>query len=463
MEAHAMNSITQIHQDEELLSKKMQVFFRRYQVSRILCAANAYKLRGVPVLSIFLLVFRIVFQQRSVYTQMHLQRTAMPFGKDTFYRFMNSCRIHWRRFTTELAAAIIHATLAPLTQADRINVLILDDSIYHRPRSKKVELLARLYDHAKKEFSYGFRMLTLCWSDGNTLLPVSHTLLSTENTKNRLREASRKVDARSNGGKQRKLAQQKATEVMLQLLQEAKAADIPARHVLFDTWFCSPASLLKIHGLGYDVVAMAKKTEKIHYLHQGCLQDMKAIYKQHRKRRGRSKYLLSVQAAVVKGEESLPVRLVFVRNRNHRKDWLVLVTTDMSLTAEEVIRIYGKRWGIEVFFKVCKSFLRWEKDCRSLSYDAMTAHVSIVFTRYMFLAVEQRECKDARSLGELFYLSVDELPDVCFVEAMRLLLLLFVERIQEKPMLDEGEIHEQLQGFLKELPVLLSQKLRKCA
>ena len=131
--------------------------------------------------------------------------------------------------------------------------------------------------------------------------------------------------------------------------------------------------------------------------------------------------------------------------------------------AEEVIRIYGKRWGIEVFFKVCKSFLRLEKDCRSLSYDAMTSHVSIVFTRYMFLAVEQRECKDARSLGELFYLSVDELPDVCFVEAMRLLLLLFVERLQEKPMLDEGEIHEQLQGFLKELPVLLSQKLRKCA
>ena len=322
----------------------MQVFFRRYQVSRILRAANAYKLRGVPVLSIFLLVFRMVFQQRSVYTQMHLQRTAMPFGKDTFYRFMNSCRIHWRRFTTELAAAIIHATLAPLTQADRINVLILDDSIYHRARSKKVELLARLYDHAKKEFSYGFRMLTLCWSDGNTLLPVSHTLLSTENTKNRL-----------------------------------------------------------------------------------------------------------------------PVRLVFVRNRNHRKDWLVLVTTGMSLTAEEVIRIYGKRWGIEVFFKVCKSFLRLEKDCRSLSYDAMTAHVSIVFTRYMFLAVEQRECKDARSLGELFYLSVDELADVCFVEAMRLLLLLFVERLQEKPMLDEGEIQGQLQGFLKELPVLLSQKLRKCA
>ena len=177
----------------------------------------------------------------------------------------------------------------------------------------------------RTSFAASLSLASSCWSDGNTLLPVSHTLLFTENTKNRLREAPRKVDARSNGGKQRKLAQQKATEVMLQLLQEAKAADIPARHVLFDTWFCSPASLLKIHGLGYDVVAMAKKTEKIHYLHQGCLQD------------------------------------------------------------------------------------------------------------------------------------------VCFVEAMCLLLLLFVERLQEKPMLDEGEIQGQLQGFLKELPVLLSQKLRKCA
>ena len=107
-----MNSITQNHQDEELLSKKMQIFFRRYQVGRILRAANAYKLRGVPVLSIFLLVFRMVFQQRSVYTQMHLQSAAMSFGKDTFYRFMNSCRIHWRRVTTELAAAIITATEA---------------------------------------------------------------------------------------------------------------------------------------------------------------------------------------------------------------------------------------------------------------------------------------------------------------------------------------------------------------
>ena len=46
MEAHAMNSITQNHQDEELLSKKMQVFFRRYQVSRMSLHEEITQLRA---------------------------------------------------------------------------------------------------------------------------------------------------------------------------------------------------------------------------------------------------------------------------------------------------------------------------------------------------------------------------------------------------------------------------------
>lgn len=50
---------------------------------------------------------------------------------------------------------------------------------------------------------------------------------------------------------------------------------------------------------------------------------------------------------------------------------------------EEIIRIYGKRRDIEVFFKTCKTYLRLQKECHSLSYDAMTAHVAIVMVRYM--------------------------------------------------------------------------------
>ena len=65
------------------------------------------------------------------------------------------------------------------------NVLIIDDSMFERNRSKKVELLAKVYDHAKHKYRFGFRMLTLGWSDGSTFLPVNSILLSTENKKRR--------------------------------------------------------------------------------------------------------------------------------------------------------------------------------------------------------------------------------------------------------------------------------------
>ena len=69
------------------------------------------------------------------------------------------------------------------------------------------------------------------------------------------------------------------------------------------------------------------------------------------KRRGRSRYLLSVSVTMEKDGESLPAKFVYVRNKSSRKDWLVIVSTDMELSEEEVIRVYGKRWDIEVFFK----------------------------------------------------------------------------------------------------------------
>ena len=40
---------------------------------------------------------------------------------------------------------------------------------------------------------------------------------------------------------------------------------------------------------------------------------------------------------------------------------------------------------------------------RAISYDALTTHTAIVFTRYMILALEQRRNVDERSLGELFF------------------------------------------------------------
>ena len=188
------------------------------------------------------------------------------------------------------------------------------------------------------------------------------------------------------------------------------------------------------------------------------------IYKQHRKRPGKSKYLLSVDAAVEKDGKSQPVRLVYVRNRNKKTEYLVLVTTDMTLSPEEIIQLYGKRWNIEVFFKVCKAYLRLEKDCRALSYDAITAHTAIVFARYMLFAVEERRSKDDRTIGELFYLCIDELADIKYQEALRLILVTLVELADSSVCItSSSDMKMLIQSFMNDLPEIWTNALKKCA
>jgi IS4 transposase len=219
------------------------------------------------------------------------------------------------------------------------------------------------------------------------------------------------------------MAQTKAPLVMLEMLNSALAAGIRAKYVLFDSWFSSPVTILKIIAKKLHVITMVKKTEKVHYLYKGEKLPVNEIYRRNLKRRGRSRYLLSVEAKILGNDRvELPVRLVYVRNRSKKKEYLVLLSTDMSLSEEEVIRIYGKRWQIEVFFKVCKSYLKLTKECHSSSYDAMVAWNAIVISRYMMLALDKRLEEDSRSFGELFYDICDELPDITFGKAFLLLL-----------------------------------------
>ncbi len=180
----------------------------------------------------------------------------------------------------------------------------------------------------------------------------------------------------------------------------------------------------------------------------------------NKKRRGRSKYLLSVIVDVIKDGESIPAKVVYVRNRNKRKEYLCLISTDTTLDEDEIIRIYGKRWDIEVFFKVCKSYLRLSKECNALSYDAMTAHTAIVFTRYMMLSLESRESNDNRSLGELFLYFSDEMSDITWIQAFQLMLQMFRTMLADNLDSSDEKIDELVDAFMNAIPSLLKSQLQ---
>lgn len=108
----------------------------------------------------------------------------------------------------------------------------------------------------------------------------------------------------------------------------------------------------------------------------------------------------------------VPVKIVFVRNRNKKSDWLTILSTDRTLSDREIIRIYGMRWDIEVFFKTTKSLLKLQKEFQSRSYDALDQSHHHRITRYIVLSWQNCCSYDKRTLGGMFYKLCDEVNDL---------------------------------------------------
>lgn len=454
------NSIISYNQKDKELFNAITSFFSVFQIGKLLRKCNAQKQKGVPILDIFRYKLCNVFSGRSMYMQQKTGSFREKFSKNTFYRFMNDARINWLRFTSLLSKAVVD-TIEPLTDENRINAFVVDDSLFERTSCKKTELGSKVFDHTSKRYRQGFRLMTVGWTDGNTFLPINSCLLASSKEKN-LIGPKEHYDGRSLAAKRRKLAQMKGTEAMIELLKTAQRTGHQADYVLFDTWFSNPAQLIAVKDLGLDSIAMIKKSSRIYYEYDGKPLSINKIFGICKKRRGRSKYLLSVNVMVGK-DKKLPAKIVCVRNKKKKKDWIAFISTDPSLSEEEIIRIYGKRWKIEVFFKTCKSYLNLIGECHSLSYDALTAHVAIVFTRYLMIAIEQRRNEDDRTLGEIFFFFTDELADITFGESLQIILTAMLESIYMIFQVTEEQMDAFIELFVNRLPEYLQAALIRSA
>lgn len=188
-------------------------------------------------------------------------------------------------------------------------------------------------------------MLTLGWSDGTTFLPVAFSLLSSRQEKRILCPVDSKVDKHSAGYKKRAAATVNSTETLLKLLDSVKG--LPAKYLLFDSWFTFPKTIASVVKRKLDVICMLKISSKIHYLYQGEWMNLKEIYTRMTPT-AKGNIIGSVNASIresKKNSELVEVKIVFVKDR-HSKNWLAVLSTNTAISDEEIIRIYGKRWDI---------------------------------------------------------------------------------------------------------------------
>ena len=397
---------------------------KELQIGKLLRKSNIRKSCGVPAFEVFQFLLLLVFQGKNLFRFLNSKRKDQAVSKNTYYRFLDESSYNWRKFLLLLAAKVTSA-FDSLTRPERVKTLILDDSVITRNRSKKVELLARVYDHVNHKFQKGFTLLTLGWSDGYSFIPVGFNMLSSAKKSNRYQEVSDKIDRRTNGYKARKESMMKKTDAAVLLVERALDAGIQADYVLMDTWFTTEPMIQSLLAIGMDVIGMVKqlKQKYIYYGKEYTLPQLKK-YMQHE---NGDNILGSIIVSTKK--ESIPVKIVFVRNRNKKSECLYLLSTDCSLNEAEIVRIYGNRWSIEVFFKASKSCFKLATEFQSRSYDAIVSHTAIVFTRYTLLEWIRRNRNDHKTYGELFYMFCDDIQDMDLTNALKSLMALFMEQL----------------------------------
>ena len=372
---------------------------------------STLKSRGAGFSEILLKLILMSVSQMTVFRCVKISGSMSPGAKDAYYGVKNNPMIAWRailimmfhrfEYLTKKNKTVIHGL---------IRCLIADDTTLQKC-GKRMEGISRVWDHVFHRSVLGFKGLFLALSDGKSLLPFDFSMHNEKGKnpekpfgmkKNELKARYNKPRNENSPGLQRKqtLIDTKVAS-LISMLKEAFSKGVKAEYLLVDSWFtCEELIRFIFEKPAIYFLGMCKMgNAKYHYnrkfysakqLLNRCKRTMKAK---------RSRYISARYYVIDVGYKNMMVRLYFSQYGN-QKTWNLLLTDNLLLSFDYAIKIYQIRWGIEVFFKEAKQYLRLGK-CQSNDFDAQIADISIIMMTYIMLNLKRR-FQAYETIGEAF-------------------------------------------------------------
>lgn len=359
------------------------------------------KLKGFSITMVIFCLLSQVFAFDNLWRRMNSKWAGAILNcrKDVFYDTLINPTYDWLGLCIRLAVSF--AKKLNRDAAHR-SCFIIDDSVPERPRSKKVELLARIYDHVFHQQVKGFNLLMMSWTDGVSTIPVNFALMSSANSKKRITEARKDVDQRTHGAKRRKDAVKKKPYMVCGLVERAIKAGLYAEYVLMDTWFTNEPLLLSLRKLKVHVVGMVKQLKQ-QYFYNGFSYSLPKLYGIIKKRGIKSGNRDIIGSIIVETKNKLLVKIVFIVNRNIQHKYLAILSTDLELSDQEIVSLYARRFSIEGNFYNLKHHLRIKEESQCRSYDSCFAYTAPGIIRLQILEWIARGNTDGNTVGGLFY------------------------------------------------------------
>jgi hypothetical protein len=218
-------------------------------------------------------------------------------------------------------------------------VLIIDDSIEEKPYTDENDIVCWHYDHSKDRMLKGINFLTALYSSQGVSVPVGFHLVA---------KTEKYIDAKTQKEKRRSPVSK--NEVCHELIKQAVRNRIPFRCVLFDVWFASAETMIFItHQQHRDFICPLKPNRKV------------ALSKTD-KQQGRYVRVdtLELQAQATREIylEGVDFPLVLVKQVFTNEDGSIgiryLVSSETTLSFDNITTTYHRRWGVECYHKSLK-------------------------------------------------------------------------------------------------------------
>ena len=220
-----------------------------------------------------------------------------------------------------------------------VGVLIIDDSIEEKPYTDENDIVCWHYDHSKDRLLKGINFLTALYSSQGVSLPVGFHLVA---------KTEKYVDPKTQKEKRRSPVSK--NEVCRELIKQAVTNRIPFRFVLFDVWFASAETMVFIkQQQNRDFLCPLKTNRKV---------ALSVADKQQGRYTRVDTLELEAHAAKNVYLEGVDFPLLLVKQVFTNEDGSMgiryLVSSDTTLSFDDLTTTYHKRWQVECYHKSLK-------------------------------------------------------------------------------------------------------------
>lgn len=211
---------------------------------------------------------------------MHKTMATQLFRMDenTLYRFMNNDRINWRKLLLGFARQFKTIVHRCGDEVKTVAYFIIDDTDLEKT-GKTFEFIRRIHNHVRRVWHLGFKMLTLGYWDGKSLIAVDFSLHREKGShgnygltkKERRNQFSKQRDRSTPSMNRIKELDKKKTDVAVSMIKRAVKNGFVASYVLMDSWFTNDYVIKYIRGI---------KNGALHFLGMCKIDSQKYIWRQ---------------------------------------------------------------------------------------------------------------------------------------------------------------------------------------